>query len=148
MISCARALVAVAVVAFLGGGGCLPRPIVRDQDSACRVARSVLRSPLSAADLVEVSAPWPRANRLARRAYHARLAGIVLTAIGGAALVGAFVTGFAADTTQPAPRTALYAVVGTTIGLGGGALLAGTLGVRARTAAYLELDDATRRQCP
>lgn len=143
-----RAPLAVGLVAALGAAGCLPRPMPRDPASACRVARSVIRSPLSPADLVEVSAPWPRANQLARRAYHARIAGIVLTALGGAALVGAFVTGFAADTTQPATRIALYSVVGGTIGLGGGALLAGTLGVRAKAAAYLELDDVTRRECP
>jgi hypothetical protein len=139
---------ALGLVALLGWGACLPTPVVRDRDSACRVARSALRQPLSNADLVELSAPWPRPYQLARRAHQARVAGIVLTALGSAALVGTFVTGFAVDTTQPAARIALYSVVGVTIGLGGGALLAGALAVRARARAYTELDEVTRIECP
>ncbi len=127
---------------------CGPRLVVRDRPSACRVARSMLREPLSAADLVEVSAPFPRANRYARRAYHARLAGIVVTAFGAAGLVGGFVTGFATDTTERAPRIALYSVVGVTIGLGASALLAGTLSLRARINAVRALDEETRAECP
>lgn len=136
------------VLCALSLGACAPQIVVRDRMSACRVARSVMRQPLSPADLIEVTAIFPRANAQARRAYHTRMAALVLTGIGGAALVGAFVTGFALDTSKPDARTALYATVGGTIGLGAGALLAGFLSLKAKTAAYTELDDATRAECP
>jgi len=138
----------VAIACALSLGACTPQIVVRDRMSACRVARSVMRQPLSPADLIEITALFPRANVQAKRAYHARLAALVLTGIGGAALVGSFVTGFAIDTSRPEARTALYATVGGTIGLGAGALLAGFLSLKAKTRAYVELDDATRAECP
>jgi hypothetical protein len=141
------AIAGVALVA-LASVGCMPAIVVRDPVSACRVARSVLRQPLSAADLVEVTATFPRANAQARRAYHGRLAGIVLTGIGAAALLAGLVTGFAADRTEREVAIATYTLVGGALGLGAGALLAGALAGRARTRAYAELDAATRAECP
>ena len=122
--------------------------VVRDREAACRVARSVVHQPLSAVELIDVSAPFPRANKYARRAYHGRMAGLALTGIGAAGLVGGFVTGFATDTSLYAPRVALYSVVGVTIGLGAGALLAGALSLRARNRAVVELDQETKAECP
>ena len=141
------AIVGVALAA-LATIGCTPAIVVRDPVSACRVARSVLRQPLSAADLIEVTAVFPRAHAQARRAYHARLAALALTGIGAAALVAGLVTGFTTDRTQPDAAIAIYTLVGGTLGLGAGALLAGALASRARTRAYAELDAATRAECP
>jgi hypothetical protein len=139
-----RALVPLVLLA----SACIPPIVVRDRETACRVARSAIRAPLSNAELVELSAPWPNAQRLAVRAYHSRNAALALTILGAAGLVGAFVTGFATDTTQPAARIGLYSTVGVTIGLGAGALLAELLEVRAKAAAYREIDDMSRAECP
>ncbi len=141
-----RAALPVLVFALLGG--CIPQVVTRDRESACRVARSLAQQPLSAVELVQVTTPFPVAHRYARRAYHARMAALVLTGIGAAGLVGAFVTGFATDTSQYEARVALYSVIGVTIGMGGGALLAGSLTLRASTRARNELDAATRAECP
>ncbi len=112
------------------------------------MARIVAHQPLSGAQLVEVTTPFPVANYYAKRAYHSRLAAIVLTGFGAAGLAGAFVTGFATDTSQNEARIALYSVIGVTIALGGGALLAGSLTLKASNRAVVELDSATRAECP
>jgi hypothetical protein len=139
--------VAIGLIA-LGGAACVPGNPMRDRESTCRIARSGLRGNLSPTDLVWTSQYYPVANFYASRAYHARLATIVLTSLGAAGLVGAFATGFAADTSLPPVRAGLYSVVGGTIGLGAGALLSGWMGAKARTRAYVELDAATREECP
>ena len=136
-------LVGTALIA-----GCIPRGVVRDEESACRVAASMLHQPMSSAELIEVTATFPRANMYARRAYHARMAALVLTGIGAAGIAGAFVAGFATDTSQYDARVALYSVIGGTIGMGVGALLAGALMLRANARALNELAAATRAECP
>jgi hypothetical protein len=141
-----RAAIALSLIVALGG--CLPTVVIRDREAACRIARTMAHQPLSATQLVEITAPFPVANHYARRAYHARMAGIVLTALGAAGIIGAFVTGFALDTSQPAVRTALYADIGGTIGLGAGALLSGWLTLKGSSQAVLELDAAARAECP
>jgi hypothetical protein len=65
-----------------------------------------------------------------------------------ASLAGAFITGFTTDTTQPAAHIGLYSTVGVTIGLGAGALLAGLLEIRAKAAAFAEIDAMSRAECP
>lgn len=128
--------------------GCFRNNLVRDRESTCRVARSAIRGNMSPADLVIASTYYPVANFYARRAYHSRMAVIVVSTIGAAGLIGAFATGFGADTSQPEVRTALYSVVGGTIALGAGALLAGWVGNKARARAYQELDAETLKECP
>ena len=128
--------------------GCIPQVVVRDRESACQVARSALRGSLSPGDLVALSQPFPVAHKYARRAWDSRIAIYVLTGIGAAGLAGAFVTGFAVDTSQPAARTALYSVVAGTIGAGAGVLIAAAVASRARIRAVTELDAATREECP
>jgi len=135
-------LVAIAL------SGCMTPAVVRDRVSACRVARAMLRQPMSGRDLIEVTAQFPEANRYARRAFGSRIAALVLTGLGAAGLVGSFATGFAVDTSQREARIAIYSVVGTTIALGAGALLAGSIAIKSTGRAYKELDETTRAECP
>jgi hypothetical protein len=127
---------------------CVPQVVVRDYDSSCRVAGQMLREPLSAIDLVEISAPFPRIYADAVRAYQSGIAGIVLSSLGGAGLVGAFVTGFATDTTQTSVRVGLGVDVGLTVGLGLAAIVAAKLGSNAHRRAIEELEQVTRNACP
>jgi hypothetical protein len=137
----------LALLSFMASA-CVPQVVVRDYDSSCRVAAQMLREPLSAADLVEISAPFPRIYADAVRAYQSGTAVIALSSLGGAGLIGAFVTGFAANPTLTPVRIGLGVDVGVTVGLGIAALVAAKLGANAHRRAVEELEQVTRNACP
>ena len=127
--------------------GCVPQMVVRDHEAACRVARDMAGRASSAAELVELTAPFPRANVYALRAYQARIATMTLTALGAAGIAGAFIAGFAVDRSKPEVRTGLYADVGATIGLGVAALVSGYVWSSSSRKAVTQLDADTRAEC-
>jgi hypothetical protein len=137
----------ITLLAFLLTA-CVPPIVVRDYDSSCRVAAQMMNEPLTGPDLIELTAPFPRIYADAVRAYRARIAAIVLTVFGGAGLVGGFVTGFAADTTNPAVRAALGTDIGVTVALGVGAGIAAWAGGKAHQRALQELERVVRTACP
>jgi hypothetical protein len=138
----------IVVLSSFVASGCVPPMVVRDYDSSCRVAAQMLQEPLTAAELVELSAPFPRVYADAVRAYQSGIADIVLTTFGGAGLVGALVTGFAADTTQTPVRIGLGVDVGLTVGFGLADLVTWRVGACARRRAIDSLEQVTRTACP
>ena len=127
--------------------GCVPQAVVRDEEAACRVARDLGHSS-STRDLVELTAPFPRAHAHAVRAYQARVATLVMTAFGAAGIGGAFIAGFAVDQTRPEVRTGLYADIGVTLGLGVATLVVGSVYASASRKAVAQLDADVRTTCP
>ncbi len=139
----------LGVALFTGAmlSGCVPQVVVRDHEAACRVARDMSGRAGSAAELVELTAPFPRANVYALRAYQARIATLTMTALGAAGIAGAFIAGFAVDQSKPEVRTGLYADVGVTIGLGVAVLVSGNIWARSTARAVAQLDADTRAEC-
>jgi hypothetical protein len=142
-----RPILPIVLLSFMASA-CVPQVVVRDYDSSCRVAAQMLHEPLTGADLVEISAPFPRIYADAVRAYQSGIAGIVLSSFGAAGLVGAFVTGFAANPTETPVRIGLGVDVGVTLGLGVAAIIAAKLGANAHRRAIEELEQVTRNACP
>jgi hypothetical protein len=138
----------VALVVAAALAGCVPRAVERDLPSMCRIARDVPVTELSLHDLVELTAPFPRAHHYAAQAYELRTGTYIMTGFGAAALAGALITGFATDTSTNQARAALGSTVGVTIALGLGAAIAGGRSVASRQKAIGELRDEVNHYCP
>jgi hypothetical protein len=114
-----------------------------DRDSACRVAhleRDNLRM-MSVRELVVVAAGSPVESR-AESAYNQSIAAQVLGAIGSAALISAFIEGFAGDpATNEGVRISAWTLGGTALATFATALILGITGRNAAERARRDLAD-------
>jgi MFS family permease len=104
---------------------------------------------LSSTDLIELTSPFPRAHHYAVRAHDAKIAAIIMTAFGAAALAGSFIAGFAVDRTTNEAQAGFYSAVGVTIALGvGSGFIAWPVASVAHRRSIVELADEVNRYCP